>query len=173
MPKVSRYRPGKWMGCFLLLFMACRAEAQYSLRLEGVDKDTLFLTRTLGIQTSFSGRILCMEYIDKLPALLQSKGYPTASVDSLWVDSNFAVVKLFIGEAYKLAHIDTRTVDKKILEQAGWNEKSFSNKPFNPAQTRQLQERLLDYFENNGYPFAKIQLDSFLIDKEQLSARLK
>lgn len=173
MAKVSRYSLGKWMLCVVLFLTAGRAGAQYSLRLEGVDKDTVFLTRNLGIQTSFAGRPACMDYINKLPALLQTKGYPTASVDSLWLDSNFAVIKLFVGEAYKLAYVDTRTVDKKALEQAGWNEKSLFNKPFNPEQTRQVQERLLEYFENSGYPFAKIQLDSFQIDKERLSAHLK
>ncbi|HSC39868.1 MAG TPA: hypothetical protein VLD19_18425, partial [Chitinophagaceae bacterium] len=157
----------------LLLFTTCMARAQYQLRLQPVDRDTLFLTQTLGIQTSFASRNACMYYIDKLPTQLQTKGYASASIDSLWMDSSFAVLKLFVGEAYKLAHIDTRTADKKALEQAGWNEKNLFNKPFNSQQTRQLQERILEYYENNGYPFAKIQLDSFLIDKDQLSAHLK
>lgn len=173
MAKVSRYSLGKWMLCGLLFLVADRAGAQFSLRLEGVDKDTVFLTRDLGISTRFPSRLACMDYINKLPAYLQTKGYSTASIDSLWLDSSYAFVKLYVGEAYKLSYIDTRTVDKKVLEQAGWNEKSFFNKPFNPGQTRQLQERLLDYYENNGYPFAKIQLDSFRIEKEQLSAQLK
>ncbi len=173
MPKVSRYNGRKWRICLLLLLMGYLGSAQYKLKLQPVDRDTAFLTQTLGLQTNFTGRMYCQQYIDNLTALLQTKGYATASIDSLWVDSSYAFVKLYVGEAYKLAFIDTRAADKKVLEQAGWNEKALFNKPFNTDQTRQLQERMLDYFQNNGYPFAKIQLDSFQIEKDQVRARLK
>src|SRR5580693_7505320 len=105
MPKVSRYSWRKWMGCLLLLFTGFLARAQFRLRLEPVDKDTAFLTQTLGIQTSFTGLLACRQYIDKLPELLESKGYSTASIDSLWIDSAYCFVKLYVGEAYKLAYI--------------------------------------------------------------------
>src|SRR5689334_9233014 len=135
MAKVRRYKLGKWLLWGMMLLPACRVEAQFSLRLEGVDRDTVFLTRDLGITTNFPSRLMCMDYINKLPALLQSKGYTTASIDSLWLDSAYALIKVYVGEVYKLAYIDTRSVDKKVLEQAGWNEKALFNKPFHPEQT--------------------------------------
>ncbi len=171
--KVSRYSVRKGGVCLLLLFIGVASRAQYRLQVEPVDRDTAFLTRTLGLQTNFSSRLYCQQYVDNLPALLQTKGYATASVDSIWVDSVHTYIKLYLGEAYKLAAIDTRQVDKRVLEQSGWNEKALFNKPFNAEQTRQVQERILDYFQNNGYPFAKIQLDSFQFNKDQLTARLK
>src|SRR5258707_6278777 len=130
MPQVSRYNVRKGLVCLLLLFTGCLATAQYKLQIEPVDRDTVFLTRTLGLQTNFISRLPCQQYIDNLPALLQAKGYATASIDSVWVDSSHAFVKLFVGEAYKLVSIDTRQADRKVLEQAGWNEKKLFNKPF-------------------------------------------
>ena len=91
----------------------------------------------------------------------------------MWTDSTGAAVKLFVGEAYKLASINTGSIDKKILEQTGWNEKNMLNKPLNIARLKQLKENLLAYYEENGYPFAKIQFDSLRFENDQLTANLK
>ena len=172
MPKIRRNRLVKWVTVVLLLLAGQAVVAQFALKILPVDKDTQFVSNTLGLQTSFASRILCLRYIDNLPATLQAKGYPTASVDSLWVDSAAASIVLFVGESYKLAHVNVQPSDKKTLEQVGWNEKSLLGKPLNVTQLQQLQQRLLDYFENNGYPFAKIQLDSLSFNGEQLTAKL-
>ncbi|HWW39695.1 hypothetical protein, partial [Pedobacter sp.] len=58
------------------------------------------------------------------------------------------------------------------LESAGWDSKKLSGKPATPDyfQTEELQ--LLNYMENNGYPFAKISLDSVAIKNGAISAVL-
>ena len=173
MPKVSGYSLGKWILCTLMLTIAAAANAQYPLKFIAVDKDSAFLTNTLGVERLFTNRLLCNQYVSNLTASLQAKGYPAASIDSVWLDSASATVKLFVGEAYKLAHINTVAVDKRILEQAGWNEKNFINKPLNVSRLQQLKENLLTYYEENGYPFAKIQFDSMHFENDELSASLK
>jgi outer membrane protein assembly factor BamA len=173
MPKVSGYRWRKWVLGTMMLFVAGAAFGQYKLKVIEVDKDSIFIAKTLGLQTNFINRQACTQYIDNLPASLQTKGYPAASVDSLWFDSTTTSIKLFVGESYKLAYINTRSIDKRVLEQIGWTEKSILNKPLNVVQLQQLQERLLGYFEENGYPFAKIQLDSLLFEEGKLTAKLQ
>jgi outer membrane protein assembly factor BamA len=173
MPKVSGYRLRKWILVTLMLTMGSVASAQYQLKFIPADKDSVFLTQTLGLQTSFSSQILCTQYVFNLAATLQAKGYPTASIDSVWSDSTATSVMLFIGESYKLAHINTGSIDKRILEQTGWNEKSIADKPLNVTRLQQLKENLLLYFEENGYPFAKVQLDSLRFENDQLTANLK
>ena len=172
MPKVSGYGLRKWMLGTLLLTIAAVASGQYQLKILPVDKDSVFI-KTLGLQQDFPSRLTCMQYIDNLIPGLQAKGYPSASADSVWFDSTSATIKLFFGETYKLAHINTGTINKKELEQAGWNEKSLLNKPLDIARLQQLKENLLAYYEENGYPFAKIQLDSLHFENEQISAKLK
>ena len=55
----------------------------YRLFIEQVDKDSSFSLQPLKLQTEFtSKKSLYWSYIRGLPALLGSKGYPTASVDS-------------------------------------------------------------------------------------------
>ncbi|MEO5681188.1 MAG: BamA/TamA family outer membrane protein [Chitinophagaceae bacterium] len=172
MPKVSGYSLGKWMLGTWMLTIAAAASAQYQLKIIPVDKDTAFITKTLGLQQDFASRLLCTEYIYNLPASLQAKGYPAASIDSVAYDSSSATIKLYTGETYKLAYINTSNINKRELEQAGWNEKSVLNKPLDMVRVQQLKESLLAYYEETGYPFAKIQLDSLRFNNEQISASL-
>ena len=174
MPKVSGYSLQKWVLGALMLTIGTMASAQYQLKILPVDRDSLSpIVKTLGLQQEFPSRLACTEYINKLPATLLEKGYPTASVDSMAFDSASAIVKIYFGQTYRFAGINTTSVSKTALEQAGWNEKSIGNKPLNLERLKQLKEKLLLYYEENGYPFAKVQLDSLQFDNDQITAKLK
>src|SRR5450432_2231811 len=112
MPKVSGYRLRKLMLATWMLLTTAMASAQYPLKFIPVDKDSVFIANTLGLESSFPNRILCNQYINNLTALLMTKGYPSASIDSVWSDSTNAAVKLFVGQAYKLANINIGLIDR-------------------------------------------------------------
>lgn len=173
MPKVSGYRLQKWVLCAWLFTMSAMAWGQYPLKIIPVDRDSVFITKTLGLQQDFASRAACNQYVNNLPAALLQKGYPAASVDSAWFDSTGAGIQLYIGDAYKLALINTGSNNKKELEQAGWNERSMLNRAFDAGRMQQLRENLLAWYEENGYPFAKIQFDSLQFNGEQVAATLK
>jgi outer membrane protein assembly factor BamA len=173
MSKVSRCRLVRWLLTAWLLFSATSLSAQYQLKYVPLDKDSSFLFRTLGLQENFASRVLCTQYIGNLDSLLRIKGYPAASIDSVWADSASATIRLFIGDAYKLAEINATAADKKIMEQAGWSERNILNKPFDAARLEQLKENLLAYLDENGYPFAKVQFDSLHFENGEVSTFLK
>jgi outer membrane protein assembly factor BamA len=50
--------------------------------------------------------------------------------------------------------------DRAWLEAAGFREKNFTQKPLRHDALLTLQRQVLEQFENNGYPFASVQLDS-------------
>ena len=54
----------------------------------------------------------------------------------------------------------TRPADAEILNAAGWNTKKLTGKPATPEYFQAEELQLLNWLENNGYPFAKISLDS-------------
>ncbi len=172
MSKVSGYRLAKWLLVALMLAIVSASSAQYQLKILPVDKDTAFI-KTLGLQQDFGNKLLCMQYVNELIPYLQTKGYSTASADSLAFDSTSAAIKLFLGETYKVGFINTSSINKRELEQAGWNEKNILNKPLDLNRINQLKENLLAYYEENGYPFAKVQLDSIHFENEQITAKLK
>ena len=159
----------------LVLLTAGVASAQktYGLRLYAIDRDSVFLTEELAVPSAFSDRYACSNYINKLALDLRAKGYVTASLDSVHYDSTFATAVIFIGDTYKWATIDAKNIDAQILDAIGWREKNFVEKPMDFDQLKTWQEKILVYLENNGYPFAKVFLDSLQIEDEKISALLK
>ncbi len=155
-----------------LICLAASGQNNYDLLIKGVDKDPSFISSNLGLSTSFSSRIECAGYINKLPALLHTKGYLTASLDSIEYDSTFARVTLFLGSSYRWVKLDTKNIDPSLLAIGGWKEKTFEGRPVDFSRIEQMEKRMLDHFENNGYPFAKVFLDSVEIEGENVSARL-
>lgn len=158
----------------LLLLLATRGWAQYPLHILPVDKDSLFIQKQLGLPSSFRGKDACMEYIYALPSLLQGKGYLTASLDSVGSDSVSTTIRLYLGDAYHWARVDVSGVDPALLSSVAWNERTFSHRLLDLKQFQARQQQLLNYLEDNGYPFGKVSLDSISFgDNGEVSAKLK
>ena len=158
---------------FLLLSIYVPAQNKYNLHVIGVDKDSATIVAGTGIQTVFVSRAACTDYINKLSGLLQTKGYVTASVDSISYDSSSARIVLFLGELYRWAQLNANNIESSILDAVGWREKMFTNKPIDFAQVKTWQETFLNYLENSGYPFARVYLDSIQLEKDKVTALLK
>lgn len=172
--KIQRLFPTALLFC-ILLFSNFFSDAQYNYKLIArcVDKEDSFLINELGIQTNFVSRQACIEYVNKLPGIIQSRGFVTASLDSLVYETDTASIVLFLGRQYKWAKINTEDADVEVLALNGWNEKLFSGKTMDFVQMKTMQERTLNYLENNGYPFGKIYLDSLFLNDDSVSATLK
>ncbi|MFM9908056.1 MAG: hypothetical protein ACKVOW_01835 [Chitinophagaceae bacterium] len=104
---------------------------------------------------------------------MQSKGFISASVDSVFFDSTAAILKLFLGESYRWAMLHIDSVEKEILTAISWNRNDFENKPLRIDQMQAMQRTILDHLENNGYPFANITLDSIRLEQGMFEAQLK
>ena len=156
----------------LLLASASPTVAQYKLHVQLSSPDSIIKSNSLGIPAAFKDRGLCTEYIYKLTDNLRSKGFTSASIDSLQLDSASAFIQLYIGERFSWASIKTRTADAPMLAEAGWNAKKLIGKPavFEKLQVEELVG--MNYLENNGYPFAKISLDSVQIERGAMTALL-
>ena len=158
---------------FITAMAGVHGYAQYQLKIVPVDKDSAFIRKTLTLQTSFKNRSACIQYIYDLPAVLQAKGYITASVDSVHSDSVESSLQLYVGDVFTWAHINTSHTDQQILANANWNDRNFSGKPLDFVQFQHSQQLLLNYLEDNGYPFAKISLDSIVMSNGDMNAVLK
>jgi len=148
------------------------SQTEYSLLLKGIDKDSSAIVTVTGIQTQFSSRTTCTEYINKLPALLQAKGYVTASLDKIDYDSAFATIVLFLGDVYRWAGLKTSNSDSTLLRAVGWSEKVFTENPLDDKLISGWQEKILNYLENNGHPFARVYIDSLKVNDGDVSGKL-
>jgi hypothetical protein len=73
---------------FLTTFCVSKAQS-YSVLYKTPEGDTS-LSQKLSLQKTFTSQIEASLYVVRLPSLLQSKGYITASVDSAKFDSSSA-----------------------------------------------------------------------------------
>jgi outer membrane protein assembly factor BamA len=171
--KIQSHLPAALLFLIIILIQNISfGQTNYFLDAKCVDKTPEFLKNEIGLQTEFPSRNSCIDYVNKLPSLLQAKGFVNASLDSIFFDTTSARVVLYIGEQYKWAHISIASSDPQILAVSGWNGKLFSNKPINFDQLKVFQENMLVHLENNGYPFAKIYLDSISLIKDSVNASL-
>ncbi len=158
----------------LLLLLGCvNGFSQYHLKIVCIDKDSLFTQKNLGLVSSFKSMASCAEYINQLPAYLEAKGFATVSLDSIRYDSSEAFVRLYLGDEFKWSHIHTLQTDATLLSGVGWDEKKYLAKPLNFRQIQYTQQLILEWLENNGYPFARVALDSIILVNGELTAHLK
>jgi hypothetical protein len=103
---------------------------------------------------------------------LRHDGYLLADIDSIRGDSLRKTYYLRIGEKFKWAHLKKGNADLNVLSKTGYSEKLYTNQPFKYGETAKLIEKLISYYENNGYPFASLRLDSLSVTDNELSAVL-
>ncbi|MBC7850316.1 MAG: hypothetical protein H7Y31_11300 [Chitinophagaceae bacterium] len=149
----------------LLSIITLSVCGQYKLNIESVDRDSTFISSILKLKTDFGNKALSIAYVNQLPKLLQTRGYTSASLDSVRYDSLSAYVSLFIGEVYSGVKLKMDSIDRDILTAIGWSTKEIDNKPLQVEQLQTIQRRILDHLENHGYPFAKVQLDSIAVEE--------
>jgi len=154
---------------FLTTFCSSRAQS-YLIHYRTPEGDTS-LQQKLSLQKSFSSQAEAGLYMVQLPALLQAKGFITASVDTIRFDSLSATAVIYLGQQYKWAGIDTHEQDASLLQAVRWPGRFEGAIDF--ELLRSWQKKILDYLEENGRPFGKVYLDSIRIEGDEVNALLK
>lgn len=110
--------------------------------------------------------------LDNIILTLQYKGYLLAAVDTLFSDSLTVFAKISEHELFTNARLSIGNLNPVLASKLGISEKLYLNKPFRYKEVAKSFERILNYYENNGYPFASVKLDSVTISEDKLSAVL-
>lgn len=170
MAKIIEYR--LWV-LLMFCFWCIHSNAQKECKLNIIPvSDSTGTINALHLSTSFASKAKCIEYVRLLPSLLTAKGYISASTDSVWEDSTSVSLLLFTGKKYEWDSLNVSFSDWPLLNQLGYYQSSFNSKPFDQQKVTEAYNQLLDYFSNNGYPFAKIYLDSITLNNENINATL-
>jgi outer membrane protein assembly factor BamA len=148
-------------------------DGRYRLELSYTGKDSLFDAGQFKVEQSFNNATQCMDYLKRLPELFRESGYLSASVDSAVFDSSRAKAILFVGPLYRWMHLATDSIPAKALDESGFSKRTFPGQPVSFARLARLKENMLQYYENNGYPFASIRLDSPVISGRDVSGRIR
>jgi outer membrane protein assembly factor BamA len=153
----------------------------HRLEINLVDKDSSILG-SLQLKTRFTSAPQCHEYLVQLDSLLAIKGYASASVDSVIQRDTLTIAYLFLGEQYRWGNVRVNGLTTEELNAAGLmtdrnsgaiqvSRSRLNTSWFSPRQMEKIQDQLLQYLFDNGYPFASVQTDSLQVtkdDKQQL-----
>ncbi|ULQ56309.1 BamA/TamA family outer membrane protein [Flavihumibacter rivuli] len=159
------------MAGLLLLLLPAVLMAQHQLVIRGKDMDSVAI-RKLGLTNEFISQEECTRYIQGIPGLLARKGYAAASVDTVYTLENQTMIDLYVGQRYEWGKLRIHGLDDRMLQQAGLSVPVRSSSSFTIGSVEQLQQRLLDFLANRGYPFAVVTLDSVELDGNKLSGVL-
>ncbi len=156
---------------FLCMCASLFAQQNYVLEIQSL-KDPALLKK-ISYNKTFSSETEREKELQKVLFTLYDNAYLTASYDSIIGDSVIQKAFLNIGAQYKWAYLKKGNVDEGVLSEIGFREKLYSKKPVYFKDVKRVQEKLITYFENNGFPFASVKLDSIVISADSISAQLK
>lgn len=163
-----RFRP---IYCLLILALKTTILAQ-SYRLKMVNADNKAVFKELRYKEKHSSYSDCEKEISNVIAQLHFKGYLLAGADSVKHDSLNVICFLNIGQKFKWANLKKGNVDMEVMSSLGYYEKLYTNATFNYTGVAKLIEKTISYYENNGYPFVSLKLDSVTINGNSISAVL-
>lgn len=110
--------------------------------------------------TTFSDSLEISQFKKNLLRDLHQLGYlnPIMMQENTGEDSLFLLVDT--GEKFEWVKLSPGNVEPLFLVKGGVDLKQFSGKTFNYSEVVRIFEKLLEFSENQGYPFASIGLDS-------------
>ena len=146
----------------------------YFLTIQSLDKDKQFFKKQrIKFEYELRDSAQVQDKLYNILKQLHAKAYLTASVDTLFQDDSTRFsAYLFVGERYEWANLENGNVTPAFLSAVNFKERLYSNQPFYYKEVAQLQEKLLGYLENHGYPFAQVFIDSVRIVENEVSARI-
>lgn len=130
------------------------------------------IVERLNYKQKFSSREAALKEIDNVLYHLQLKGYLLASADSLIQDSLNITAIVSENKPYKWAYLKLGNLNPSLASKLGISEKLFFGKPFRYNEMAKAMNKIISYYENNGYPFASVSLDSLETRDEQIKAVL-
>jgi outer membrane protein assembly factor BamA len=103
---------------------------------------------------------------------LQYKGYLLAAADSIYADTNSVTAIISQNDLYKIAFLHRGNLDPNVASKLGISEKLYFNQPFRYQEVARVFEKIITHYENSGYPFVTVSLDSISTTGPQISAVL-
>lgn len=137
----------KYCTLYTLLFVAVAFARTQPCSLNIVSADSLIAAKSFNTTTRFSNKNLCIDYLNIAYTNLLAQGYISASIDSMHTNDSTITAFMYVGKKYSFKKIQ---LPQEVENIVSLTEKNII----------ELPQKLLAYYINNGYPFAKIGFDS-------------
>ena len=152
-----------------LLFLLFSSLSAQRLLLEVKGVSGIDLDHPKYVNDSAEGEIIA----DQLITQLHAAAYLEAQIDSSYPNGGRFYIEIDQGKEYQWVKLKASNMDEYAINQVDLNGRLFMNRPFNPKQLNRLFERTVKFYEERGYPFARVKLDSIEIsDQREINATL-
>ncbi|MDX9695486.1 MAG: POTRA domain-containing protein [Bacteroidales bacterium] len=116
--------------------------------------------------------VVVNDSLNKIIEDLRLNGFIASSIDSVLFDSTQIIVKIYIGQHYKINNLEITGMNLDAGKIRGLNKTQSKNKTYEFAELQDIKQQIVTYFENNGYPFASISVDHCSVDEQHVSLKL-
>ncbi len=130
------------------------------------------VTAKLNYRKKLNSKAEALKELDNIILTLQNKGYLLATNDSVFVDSTSVTAYVSENQIYKVAYLKLGNLNPSLASRLGISEKLYFNKPFKYKEVAKSFEKIISFYENNGYPFVSVKLDSVETQEGSLSGVL-
>ncbi len=142
----------------------------YQVLIQGASQDSI--ANLLKFSSPCKDIPACEETLRSIKSQCIQQGFLTASIDSVSVKDSLMLVHFFLGEKYTWAELRNINIPTSVFQLAHLNEKEFIGKVVKADKLFPYYEKIIRYYEENGFPFASISLDSLISQQGKLSAGL-
>lgn len=162
----------------LLLVVSGTTEKSFSqlklviVNADDVTKKTVEELRRFKWPSTVPDSLTGISYCNKLIPELYSKGYLAATIDSVYIKDSCFNVLLNTGKIYQWANISSQ-LDRGVVNESATGNILLKRKAVTPLAVSVGVKKLLKWYSDNGYPFAKVSFDSIVIDGNSVSGIIK
>ncbi|WP_186753863.1 BamA/TamA family outer membrane protein [Echinicola salinicaeni] len=129
---------------------------QDSLSLRMIVKGEITHSESKGFSSKAEQALFLGQYM----ASLREEGFLMVDTVCVREKGNSKEVVIETGQQYEWLYLSEGNIPQSILNRVGFNNRAFSRRPVNFENILFLIEAIIKEYENNGYPFASVKLDS-------------
>lgn len=157
---------------FIFCFSILHAQPLFHFKVIASDKDTAALHKLINYRNILNDSVSSKKELASVFNQLYEKGFLLTSLDSMQIDSVHLTAFIKLNIQVEWAFLSKGNVSEDLLSRINLKTNSFTEKNFYYKEIKSIEEKLLTYCENNGFPFAKVWLDSIVWKENLLSASL-
>jgi len=155
---------------FFLLIQGFASVAQtvaesYQLNCTGIPKSS-----SIKYKTSFPDSLSAIAEVDAIISKLHFLGYFYANIQQANWKEKVLTVDFSVGKKFNSSFLKNGNLQPYILSDIKFREKFYQDQSFNINEISKLKEQLLSWYEDNGYPFAQVWLDSIAFKENYISS---